>query len=64
MAIKFTEKNQDWENETTEYWFDVDGVSYCLADNNGDLSLLDSGRHNVNNDSLLATLSDIYTREL
>ena len=42
MNIEFIEKDQVWQNETTRYWFDVDGVTYCIADNNGDLKLLDS----------------------
>lgn len=42
MKIEFIEKEQDWQNETTRYWFIVDRVKYCIADQNGDLSLLDS----------------------
>ncbi len=41
MKIKFIDKEQDWANETTRYWFDVDGEDYCIADQNGDLTLLD-----------------------
>ena len=40
-SINFIEKDQDWANETTRYWFDVDGTNYCIADQNGDLTLLD-----------------------
>ena len=41
MKIKFIDKEQDRANETTRYWFDVDGDDYCIADQNGDLTLLD-----------------------
>jgi len=42
MEIKFIDKEQIWQHETTRYWFDVDGDEYCIADQNGDLTLLDS----------------------
>ena len=41
MEIEYKEIEQDWANETTRYWFIVDGEEYCLADQNGDLTLLD-----------------------
>jgi len=41
MEIKFIDKEQDWANQTTRYWFNVDGDYYCLADENGELTLLD-----------------------
>ena len=40
--INFIEKEQDWSNETTRYWFEVDKDYYCIADQNGELTLLDS----------------------
>jgi len=42
MKIQFIDKEQDWENETTRYWFNVDGDDYCIADQNGEFTLLDS----------------------
>ena len=41
MNIKFNEKENSQANDTTRYWFEVDGADYCIADKNGDLSLLD-----------------------
>lgn len=41
MQIKYIDKEQDWVNETTRYWFNVDGDDYCIADQNGELTLLD-----------------------
>jgi hypothetical protein len=41
MKIEFIEKDQIWKNETTNYWFNVDGENYAISDQNGELSLLD-----------------------
>ncbi|MGB1893894.1 MAG: hypothetical protein ACPHSD_19645 [Candidatus Latescibacterota bacterium] len=41
MKIKFIDKEQDWANETTRYWFNVDGDEYCIADQNDFFTLLD-----------------------
>lgn len=32
---------QDYQNETTRVWFNVDGDEYAIADCNGALTLLD-----------------------
>ncbi|WP_335914960.1 hypothetical protein [Shewanella algae] len=42
MEIKFIEKDQVWQSETTNYWFEVDGVIWAVSDCNGELKLLDS----------------------
>lgn len=47
MTIKFIEKEQIWDLEQTRYWFDVDGVEWCLADENGDISLLDKNGEEI-----------------
>ena len=31
-SIIFIEKEQDWQNETTRYWFSVNGVEFCVAE--------------------------------
>lgn len=41
MKIEFINKEQDYQNDQTRYWFDVDGVEYCIQDEIGGLSLLD-----------------------
>lgn len=61
MAIEFIDKEQDWANETTRYWFNVDGDEYCIADKNGDLTLLDCDGcpiHSECNPSALGNASD------
>lgn len=42
MEIKFIEKAQIYQDETTHYWFDVDGESYAVSDCNGERCILDS----------------------
>ena len=37
---KFNE-DQDWNSETTTYWFDAEGEIYGVVDHNGDLSVVD-----------------------
>ena len=39
--IIFIEKDQNFQNETTNYWFTVNEENYCISDCNGELSLLD-----------------------
>jgi len=41
MNIEYKDKEQVWQDETTRYWFSVDGTDYGLADRNGELTLLD-----------------------
>lgn len=42
MNINFLEKDQIYQNETTNYWFSVNGENYAISDCNGELKLLDS----------------------
>lgn len=46
-TVTFLEKDQVWADETTWYWFDIDGQSYCIADCNGELTLLDNEGHPI-----------------
>lgn len=39
--IEFLSKDQLWEQEQTRYWFSVCNTSFCVADTNGELQLLD-----------------------
>lgn len=41
MNIEHIETDQNWTNETTIYWFNVDGDQWAISDCNGDYSLLD-----------------------
>lgn len=41
MGIKFIDKDQNWETETTTYWFDVHGqAEFAIQDCNGQTTLL------------------------
>lgn len=47
MKPTFLEKEQDFQNETTQYWFDINeatelGSIFAIYDTNGDLSLIAS----------------------
>lgn len=64
----FIEKDQDYQNETTTYWFNVDGETYGVSDRNGQLSIVDSENYPVNTDDArnihLNALKPFITDEL
>lgn len=35
-TITYSDKDQNWANETTTYWFDVDGVDYGVVEGGPD----------------------------
>lgn len=39
--VEFIEKDNIYQNETTNYWFNVDGENYAISDCNGELTLID-----------------------
>lgn len=39
--IKFIEKCQVNQDETTNFWFDVDGEAWAISERNGTVKLLD-----------------------
>lgn len=41
-GITFIQKDQLWNDEQTNYWFSVNDEEYAIADQNGDLKLLDA----------------------
>lgn len=41
MIVEFIEKDQIYQNETTNYWFTVNGERWAISDCNGELTLLD-----------------------
>ncbi|MCK5602768.1 hypothetical protein KAR91_12885 [Candidatus Pacearchaeota archaeon] len=59
--INFIEKDQDWANETTRYWFSVNGENYCMADNNGSVSLLDSEGYPIDDCNDHSNIKDLLT---
>lgn len=63
MQIDFVQKDQIWQNETTNYWFQVDGEGWAISDCNGVISLLDCDgcpcTHNY--PEIFELLADKYT---
>ena len=49
-SITHTSTDQNWQDETTIYWFNVDGDEYGVADCNGEKTILDSDGSPVNTD--------------
>ena len=60
LKVNYINKNQDWMNETTAYWFDIDGTDYGtektfhigtfgIADCNGHLTVLDVEGYPIQN---------------
>ena len=47
MEIKFIEKDQNWQEQQTTYWFEVDGTEYAIADRNGEMNLLDKNSYPI-----------------
>ena len=41
MNIEHLDTDRYWQNETTTYWFNVDGEQWAISDCNGDYLLLD-----------------------
>ncbi len=68
MNIVFLAKHQFWHNETTRYWFGVDGDEYAISDCNGDLNLLDCNGEQLKLDGrnlkIFEQLSELYLNEV
>ena len=41
LTVAFIDADQNFQDETTNYWFLVDGESFALSDCNGEVQLLD-----------------------
>ena len=68
MKIKFIEKDQNWQEQQTTYWFEVDGAEYAIADQNGELSLLDKNSYPIDDwndhDNVKDALISEYTKHI
>ena len=64
MIIEFIEKDQVYQEETTNYWFSVDGESYAISDCNGELSLLDSDGCPGDNPRIFDALKPEYEKRI
>lgn len=39
--VEFIEKEQDWQNEATRYWFLVDGEEYAVVESGSEVTIID-----------------------
>jgi len=57
MKIEYIEKEQDWANEATRYWFRVDGEEYAVVESGaGPDTIIDKDGDDVYNRDLEAAL--------
>ena len=59
MKIQFFEKEQDWQNEETRYWFDVDGEQYAVVESGSGSSIIDGDGDEVYDRDLEAKLESL-----
>jgi hypothetical protein len=68
MAVVFIEKDQNWQNEQTVYWFDVDGETYGVSEQPLDVAVVDCDGCPVNlgdaKNAHLRNLPGLVTDEL
>lgn len=56
MNIQFIEKEQDWQNEATRYWFNVDGEEYAVVESGGSVSICNAVADDVTDRDFEAVL--------
>lgn len=68
MNVTYLSKDNNWQNENTTYWFDVDGETYGVSDTSGDRIIVDSESCPVNTsdarDAHLLGLLALVTAEI
>lgn len=68
MNAIYTTKDQNFSNEQTVYWFDVDGEEYGVSDQAGDICVVDCDGCPVNlsdaKNAILRTLPNHVTDEI
>lgn len=50
MIAKFIEKEQDWQNEATRYWFELDGQEYAVVESGPSVTVIDKDGCDINTD--------------
>ena len=48
MNATYLTKDQNWQDETTIYWFDVNGETYGVTECCGESSVIDEDGYSVN----------------
>jgi len=62
MNIKAISIEQDYQNETTRVWFDVDGRKYAIAASGPSYTLLDDEGYDLEDKKLKEHLTPHYDR--
>jgi hypothetical protein len=66
--ITYQSKDQNYQDETTIYWFSVDESIYGVSDCNGEMSIVDYGGCSINTDDEcnmhLKSLCGLVTEEM
>jgi len=62
----FIEKEQDWANEATRYWFDVNGDEYAVVESGGQSTIINKDGDDVYDRAIEAELKAalIVTEEM
>tara|TARA_Y100000782_G_scaffold108494_1_gene132214 strand:+ start:36733 stop:37098 length:366 start_codon:yes stop_codon:yes gene_type:complete len=65
-TAKYIEKEQDWQNEATRYWFEVDGEEYAVVESGGQSSIIGKNGDDVYDRALESSLKSrlIVTDEM
>lgn len=58
-TIKFIEKEQDWQNEATRYWFSVDDEEFAIVESGPTSSVINKDGDDVYDRALEAKLKSI-----
>ena len=57
--VQFIEKEQDWQNEATRYWFEVDGEEYAAVESGGQTTIINKDGDDVYDRDLEAQLKSL-----
>lgn len=68
LAVTYDSKDQNWQDETTFYWFNVGNETIGVSDCNGEMSIVDEDCCPINTDDCgnthLLKLIDLVTDEI
>ena len=63
-TITYESKDQNYQDETTIYWFNVDGELWGISDTNGERKLVDFENYPYDDSQLFDELSNMITEEM
>lgn len=59
INAKFIEKEQDWQNECTRYWFEFNGEEYAVVESGGQTAIINKDGNDIYDHDLKAQLKSI-----